>query len=165
MALYKQHKKATKRACIDLLERDSQCVILASNPNLTEEIYNNLKRDIEAIPKAEYDIVIDSVNVDFNGIVFLTIQILNIRNIIAKISPNLEIANASISSTVFIGKIKEKDIHKFKMVIMEDLNFRFPLKTNNFCIIFNLPHNKYEVFFFGKPEKMALTPEWLQLVT
>ena len=82
MALYKQYKKATKRACIDLLETYSQCVILASNPNLTEEIYDTSKLNI----------------------VFLKIKITNIRNIIAKISPNLEISDASISSTIFIGK-------------------------------------------------------------
>ena len=61
--------------------------------------------------------------------------------------------------------LEKTDIEKFKMVIMEqNLNFRFPLKTNNFCIIFNLPDHKYEGFLSEKPEKMALTPEWLQLV-
>ena len=52
-------KNAAKRASIHILETLNQCVILASNQNLTEEIYNTLKLNIEAIPKSEFEIVID----------------------------------------------------------------------------------------------------------
>ena len=159
-------KNAIKRAGIDMLETKSNCVILGSNQNLTEDIYNTLKHNIQEIPKTEYELIIDSVNVDDNGIVFLKIKITNLRNIIAKISPNLVVADPAISSTIYIGKIKETQVQKFKLVIMEkDLNYRFPLHASNFCIIFNLPEHKYKVFLSDSPEKMALTPDWHQLTT
>jgi len=159
-------KNAIKRSGIDMLETKSNCVILGCNQNLTEEIYNTLKINIQEIPKTEYDLIIESVSVDENGIVFLKIKITNLRNIIAKISPNLVVADPSISSTIYIGKIKETQVQKFKLVIMEkDFNYKFPLHASNFGIIFNLPDHKYEVFLSDSPEKMALTPDWHQLTT
>ena len=159
-------KNAVKRAGIDMMETKSNCVILGSNQNLTEEIYNTLKQNIQDIPKTEYELIIESVNIAENGIVFVKIKITNLRNIIAKVSPNLVLADPEISSTIYIGKIKESQIEKFKLVIVEkNLNYKFPLHASNFGINFNLADHKYEVFFSDSPEKMALTPNWRQLTT
>ena len=81
-------------------------------------------------------------------------------------SPNLVVADPEISSTIYIGKIKETQVEKFKLVIVEkDLNYKFPLHASNFGINFNLADHKYEVFFSDSTEKMALTPNWRQLTT
>ena len=96
--LIKTYLNSIKRANLNISIVKENIVFIAFNEDLNEHIYNAMKQSIKLIPRLEYNVTVNSVNVNGEGIVYMDVKINNLADIITAINPSLNTFDINITT-------------------------------------------------------------------
>ena len=119
--LIKTYLNSIKRANLNISIVKENIVFMAFNEDLNEHIYNAMKQSIKLIPRLEYNVTVNSINVNGEGIVYMEVKINNLTDIITAINPSLNTFDINITNKVYLGILPENEIEAFKNIILEKI--------------------------------------------
>ena len=135
-----------------------------SNEDLNEHIYNAMKQSIKLIPRLEYNVTVNSVNVNGEGIVYMDVKINNLADIITAINPSLNTFDINITNKVYLGILPKNEIEAFENIILEkNMEIKQPLTASNFVVVFVGGNRNYELKLSEDIKGFYLKPTWTQL--
>merc|ERR1712120_109021 len=125
-----------------------------------------MQQSIKLIPRLEYNIIVNSIKITDEGIVFLDVKVNNLTEIINALTPSMNTYDINITSKIHLGKLPETEIEAFKNVILdENIDTKQPITANNFVVIFVGGNKNYELKLSDNYKNFYLKPTWLQLTT
>ena len=164
--LIKTYSKSIKRSNLNLSIVKENIVFIAFNEDLNEHTYNAMQQSIKLIPRLEYNITVNSINVNEEGIVFMDVKINNLTEIITAINPSLNTFEMNITNKIHLGILPENEIEAFKNIILEkNMDIKQPLAANNFVVVFVGGNKNYELKLSEDIKGFYLKPTWVQLTT
>ena len=162
--LIKTYLNSIKRANLNISIVKENIVFIAFNEDLNEHIYNAMQQSIKLIPRLEYNVTVNSINVNGEGIVFMDVKINNLTEIITAINPSLNTFDINITNKVYLGILPENEIEAFKNVILEkNIEIKQPLNASNFVVVFVGGNKNYELKLSEDIKGFYLKPTWAQL--
>ena len=125
-----------------------------------------MQQSIKLIPRLEYNITVNSINVNEEGIVFMDVKINNLTEIITAITPSLNTFEINITNKIYLGILPETEIEAFKNIILEkNMDIKQPLAANNFVVVFVGGNKNYELKLSEDIKGFYIKPTWVQLTT
>ena len=164
--LIKTYLNSIKRSNLNISKVKENIIFIAFNEDLNEHTYNAMQQSIKLIPRLEYNIIVNSINVNDEGIVFLDVKVNNLTEIITAINPSMNTYDINITSKIHLGMLPENEIEAFKNIILEEnIDTKQPLTANNFVVVFVGGNRNYELKLSDDYKGFYLKPTWLQLTT
>ena len=162
--LIKTYLNSIKRANLNISIVKENIVFIAFNEDLNEHIYNAMKQSIKLIPRLEYNVTVNSVNVNGEGIVYMDVKINNLADIITAINPSLNTFDINITNKVYLGILPKNEIEAFENIILEkNMEIKQPLTASNFVVVFVGGNRNYELKLSEDIKGFYLKPTWTQL--
>ena len=87
--LIKTYLNSIKRSNLNISKLKENIIFIAFNEDLNENTYNAMQQSIKLIPRLEYNIIVNSINVNDEGIVFFYVKVNNLTEIITAINPSM----------------------------------------------------------------------------
>ena len=141
-------------------------IFIAFNEDLNENIYNTMQQSIKLIPRLEYNIIVNSIKITNEAMVYLDVKVNNLTEIINALTPSMNTYDINITSKIHLGKLPETQIESFKNLILdENIDTKQPINANNFVVIFVGGNKNYELKLSDNYKNFYLKPTWLQLTT
>ena len=141
-------------------------IFIAFNEDLNENIYNTMQQSIKLIPRLEYNIIVNSIKITNEAMVYLDVKVNNLTEIINALTPSMNTYDINITSKIHLGKLPETQIESFKNLILEEnIDTKQPINANNFVVIFVGGNKNYELKLSDNYKNFYLKPTWLQLTT
>ena len=164
--LIKSYLNSIERSNLNMSILKENIIFIAFNEDLNENIYNTMQQSIKLIPRLEYNIIVNSIKITDEAMVYLDVKVNNLTEIINALTPSMNTYDINITSRIHLGKLPETQIESFKNLILdENIDTKQPINANNFVVIFVGGNKNYELKLSDNYKNFYLKPTWLQLIT